>query len=422
MAKRQYVVKGTTFEVDGRYEVKKGVGQGAYGLICAAKDTLDGEQVAIKKITNAFEDAIDCKRMLREMRLLQHFQHENVLNLRDIMLPPSGNIEEWKDVYLVTELMDTDLHYIIHSKQALSDDHIQYFMYQVCTHHVLSCSPPSRAPTTAVWHSPWHTELASLHTELSLPRLPSLCQILRGLKAVHAAKVLHRDLKPGNLLVNKNCDLKICDFGLARGFDPSQSGGQQAALTEYVVTRWYRAPELIVENETYGPGIDIWSVGCILAEFLGRKAIFPGRDYLQQLRLIIETLGPPSAEDLKTINNPQAVEYIKALPRRPPVPWAKLYPEASPAALDLLKRMLAFDARERITAAEALRHEYLVALHKVNDEPDAEPFDFQFERDDVSEHELRRLIWDQLRNFHSDIPPAPNNNFISATPDSRMTD
>jgi len=84
--------------------------------------------------------------------------------------------------------------------------------------------------------------------------------------------VLHRDLKPGNLLVNKNCDLKICDFGLARGVDPSQKGVQQAALTEYVVTRWYRAPELLVENETYGPGIDIWSVGCILAEFLGRKA------------------------------------------------------------------------------------------------------------------------------------------------------
>lgn len=234
--------------------------------------------------------------------------------------------------------------------------------------------------------------------------------------------MLHRDLKPGNLLVNKNCDLKICDFGLARGFDPSQSGGQQAALTEYVVTRWYRAPELLVENETYGPGIDIWSVGCILAEFLGRKAIFPGRDYLQQLRLIIEILGPPSAEDLKTINNPQAVEYIKALPRRPPVPWTKLYPDASPAALDLLKRMLAFDARERITAAEALRHEYLVALHNVNDEPDAEPFDFQFERDDVSEHELRRLIWDQLRNFHKDIPAAPHLKITPAAPDTKMTD
>ena len=139
MGKRQYVVKGTTFDVDDRYEVAKGVGQGAYGLICAATDTKTNEQVAVKKIANAFEDAIDCKRMLREMRLLRHFKHENVLALRDIMLPPAGAITEWKDVYLVTELMDTDLHYIIHSKQSLSDDHIQYFVYQAVStppHHL----------------------------------------------------------------------------------------------------------------------------------------------------------------------------------------------------------------------------------------------------------------------------------------------
>ena len=87
--------------------------------------------MAIKKISNAFEDAIDCKRMLREMRLLQHFKHENVLCLKDIMMPNGGRIQDWKDVYLVTELLDTDLHYIIHSKQSLSDDHIQYFVYQI---------------------------------------------------------------------------------------------------------------------------------------------------------------------------------------------------------------------------------------------------------------------------------------------------
>jgi len=360
VAKRQYVVKGTTFEVDERYEVKKGVGQGAYGLICAAKDSTTGEQVAVKKISNAFEDATDCKRMLREMRLLQHFQHENVLALRDIMLPPPGRVADWKDVYLVTELLDTDLHYIIHSKQALTDDHIQYFVYQ----------------------------------------------ILRGLKAVHSAKVLHRDLKPGNLLVNKNCDLKICDFGLARGVDPGESGSQQ--LTEYVVTRWYRAPELLVENDTYDEGIDIWSVGCILAEFLGRKAIFPGRDYLQQLRLIIETLGPPSASDLSVIQNPQAVEYIKRLPNRAAVPFSTIYPNASAPAVDLLSKMLVFDPRKRISAAKALEHEYLLALHNVNDEPSAAPFDFKFEADDVTENQLRELIWEQLARFHTNIGPMPS--------------
>jgi len=365
--KRQYVVKGTTFEVDDRYEVKKGVGQGAYGLICAAKDTASEDQVAIKKISNAFEDAIDCKRMLREMRLLQHFKHENVLCLKDIMMPNGGRIQDWKDVYLVTELLDTDLHYIIHSKQALSDDHIQYFVYQ----------------------------------------------ILRGLKAVHSAKVLHRDLKPGNLLVNKNCDLKICDFGLARGVDTQDPAAQQV-LTEYVVTRWYRAPELLVENESYGPAIDIWSVGCILAEFLGRKALFPGRDYLQQLRLIVDTLGAPSASDLSMIGNPQAVEYIKALPKRERVPFERLYPNASREAINLLDKMLVFDPRKRITAAQALQHEYLAALHNVNDEPDSETFSFPFEKKDVTENELRGLIWEQLRRFHPEAGPTPKEFLVSS--------
>jgi mitogen-activated protein kinase 1/3 len=214
---------------------------------------------------------------------------------------------------------------------------------------------------------------------------------------------LHR--WPGNLLVNKNCDLKICDFGLARGVDLEANGSQQ--LTEYVVTRWYRAPELLVENERYDEKIDIWSVGCILAEFLGRKAIFPGRDYLQQLRLIIETLGTPTTSDLEVIQNPQAKEYIMKLPKRAPVNFQSLYPNASVQAVDLLSKMLAFDPAKRITAAQALEHEYLLALHNVNDEPSAEAFEFQFEAEETTENQLRELIWEQLRRFHPNVGGMP---------------
>lgn len=107
-------------------------------------------------------------------------------------------------------------------------------------------------------------------------------QLLRGLKYVHSANVLHRDLKPSNLFLNANCDLKIGDFGLAR------TTSETDFMTEYVVTRWYRAPELLLNCSEYTGAIDVWSVGCILGEIMTREPLFPGKDYVQQLRLITE--------------------------------------------------------------------------------------------------------------------------------------
>lgn len=114
-----------------------------------------------------------------------------------------------------------------------------------------------------------------------------LYQILRGLKYVHSANVLHRDLKPSNLLLNANCDLKVGDFGLAR------TTSETDFMTEYVVTRWYRAPELLLNCSEYTAAIDIWSVGCILGEILTRQPLFPGKDYVHQLRLITEVMNFP---------------------------------------------------------------------------------------------------------------------------------
>jgi serine/threonine protein kinase len=284
---KRYTICGMSFVTTKNYAVRKAVGQGAYGLVCSGRIVESGKLVAIKKIPKAFEDTVDCKRLLREIKILRHFKHDNVLGLHDILPPPTKTAKDWKDVYIVSELMDTDLHYIIHSKQPLTDEHFKYFLYQ----------------------------------------------ILRGVHAIHTAHVLHRDLKPGNLLVNKNCDLKICDFGLARAIDPTEekkgappllpphalprrrsrarAGRLRFAdptklrsplpcarlctdlgLTEYVVTRWYRAPELLVENQSYTTAIDVWAVGCIFAEMLGRKALFPGRDYLHQVRTIQHALSP----------------------------------------------------------------------------------------------------------------------------------
>ena len=346
---------GVTFDVGHRYDVGKAIGEGSFGLCRAARDRVRGTAVAIKKISNIFVSNDECKRVLREIRLLQHFDHDNILSLHDIVLATGSSGSAMggcpEDVYLVTDLMDTDLHHVIHSKQPLSDDHVQFFLYQ----------------------------------------------ILRGLKAIHSAGVLHRDLKPSNILVNKDCDLRICDFGLARGVSPSE---RASLLTEYVVTRWYRAPELLVSSDWYGEAIDVWSVGCILAEMLGRTPLFPGRDALSQLRLVVQTLGV-KPEEVEWVPSSKAVEYIRALAPPPPLPLEQRYPRAQPAALALLGGMLCFEPDRRASVSASLAHPYLSSLHTINDEPAAPRFVFD-EPTSHSERSLRRSLLEQARRFRPD--------------------
>lgn len=245
-------------------------------------------------------------------------------------------------------------------------------------------------------------------------------QILCGLKYIHSANVLHRDLKPGNLLVNADCELKIADFGLARGFsiDPEENAGY---MTEYVATRWYRAPEIMLSFQSYTKAstsnnthiafsrieltkaVDVWSVGCILAELLGGRPFFKGRDYVDQLNQILHYLGTPAEETLSRIGSPRAQEYVRNLPYMPKIPFSRLFPNANPDALDLLERMLAFDPAQRISVEEALEHRYLHIWHDASDEPTCPTtFDFHFEVvDDI--HEMRRMILDEVMSFRARV-------------------
>jgi len=165
---------------------------------------------------------------------------------------------------------------------------------------------------------------------------------LCGLKYIHSAKVIHRDIKPGNLLLNADCELKICDFGLSRGLVDSE----KEALTKYVVTRWYRAPEVLCACKEYDTEIDVWSVGCILAELHGREPLFPGEDYISQLELIFSILGSPSEDDLKFITNPRAVNWIQKLKKFPKIPFSRVYSGVNPLAVDLLEKMLVFNPKK----------------------------------------------------------------------------
>ncbi|EKM80734.1 hypothetical protein AGABI1DRAFT_112477 [Agaricus bisporus var. burnettii JB137-S8] len=361
MARHSFTALNSNFVVDAQYRMVKELGQGAYGCVIAAVHSSTGEGCAIKKITNINTKRILTKRCLREIKLLRHFRgHKNITCLydMDIVFRSDGNFDE---VYLYEELMEADLHAIIRSGQPLTDAHFQSFIYQ------------------------------------------TLC----GLKYIHSANVLHRDLKPGNLLVNADCELKICDFGLARGYSPgggtSRAAGNQGFMTEYVATRWYRAPEIMLSFANYTTAIDVWSIGCILAELLGGKPIYKGRDYVDQLNQILHYLGTPPEETLRRVGSPRAQDYIRSLPIKPRVPFSTLYPRANPLAIDLLGQMLHFDPIKRIGCEQALNHPYFAVWHDPADEPVCpSTFDFSFEEEDTIEG-MKKLIVEEVRSFRTEV-------------------
>ncbi|KAK6460229.1 kinase-like domain-containing protein [Scheffersomyces coipomensis] len=360
-------VYGQDFIINKSFKVTKELGQGAYGIVCAAKyddgsnnndnnsgSNGGGSQVAIKKVTNIFSKKILCKRALREVKLLQFFRgHKNITCLYDLDVIPNPITGKFNEIYLYEELMECDMHQIIRSNQPLTDQHYQSFIHQI------------------------------------------LC----GLKYIHSADVLHRDLKPSNILVNADCELKICDFGLARGYseNPEKNAG---FLTEYVATRWYRAPEIMLCMTNYSKAIDVWSVGCILAEFLGRQPLFRGQNYIDQLLKILSVLGTPSEESLQKIGSIRAQEYVRGLEKMEKVKFAELFPNSNPEAIDLLEKMLTFDPYERITVDDALKHPYLSLWHDPQEEPECQvKFDFaSFEQLD-EEEDIKALMLEEVRNF-----------------------
>lgn len=331
---------GTVFETTSRYSDLNPIGMGAFGLVCSAKDTLTNQNVAIKKVMKPFSTPILAKRTYRELKLLNHLRHENLISLEDIFLSPL------EDIYFVTDLQGTDLNRLLTSRP-LEKQFVQYFLYQ----------------------------------------------ILRGLKYVHSAGVIHRDLKPSNILVNENCDLKICDFGLARVQDPQMTG--------YVSTRYYRAPEIMLTWQKYDTEVDIWSVGCIFAEMIEGKPLFPGKDHVHQFSIITELLGSPPSGVIDTICSENTLKFVQSLPYRDPIPLTERFKDVEPDAVDLLSKMLVFDPRKRITAAEALSHPYLAPYHDPTDEPVAEEkFDWSFNNADLPVENWKIMMYSEILDFH----------------------
>ncbi|KAL6500038.1 Mitogen-activated protein kinase 9 [Orobanche gracilis] len=375
------------------YEIQEVVGKGSYGVVAAAVDTHTGKKVAIKKINNIFDHVSEATRILREIKLLRLLRHPDIVEIKHIMLPPCRR--EFKDIYVVFELMETDLHHVIKTNDDLTPGHHQFFLYQ----------------------------------------------LLRALKYIHSANVFHRDLKPKNILANADCKLKICDFGLARA---SFGGDAPSAVfwTDYVATRWYRAPELCGSFfSKYTPAIDIWSIGCIFAEMVTSKPLFPGKNVVHQLDLITDLLGSPSAEAISRviaklpkglvylqrnhescqitkplcsylvgIRNEKARRYLSSMRKKPPVPLSQRFPNIDPLALRLLARLIAFDPKDRPSAEEALADPYFHGLANVEDEPSTEPiskFEFEFERRTITKDDVRELIYREQTDLGVSSPDAP---------------
>ncbi|KAI6223466.1 Cell division protein kinase 7 [Aphelenchoides besseyi] len=284
-----------------RYETIKHLGEGQFANVFMAKDLMTGDVVAIKKIKlgsrSETADGIN-RTALREIKLLQEIQHDNVITLRDVF-------GRRTNIQLVFDFMDTDLENLIRD-----------------TNIILTAS-----------------------------HIKNMClQMLLGVEYLHLHWILHRDLKPNNLLMNGNGRMKIADFGLARFF-----GSPNRIYTHQVVTRWYRCPELLYGARAYGTGVDIWSVGCIIAELLLRVPFFAGESDLDQLCKIYSVLGIPTDEEWPERKELHDYVIINESGR---IELSTIFTAASPALIQLMGHCLKVNPNHRCTCTVALQSDY----------------------------------------------------------------
>mmetsp|Transcript_21628 Transcript_21628/g.64752 ORF Transcript_21628/g.64752 Transcript_21628/m.64752 type:complete len:300 (+) Transcript_21628:143-1042(+) len=285
-----------------RYQRIDKIGEGTYGVVYKASDKATGEIVALKKIRLEAEDEGIPSTAIREISLLKELQHPNIVRLYDV-------VHTERRLTLVFEYLDQDLKkYLDICEGGLETTILKSFLYQL------------------------------------------LC----GVAFCHTHRVLHRDLKPQNLLINREGKLKLADFGLARAF-----GIPVRSYTHEVVTLWYRAPDVLMGSRTYSTPVDIWSIGCIFAEMATSKPLFAGTSESDQLKRIFKTLGTPTQDSYPSlVELPDYNHDLHATHYPPPVSFADIAPQIDRLGISLLSQMLAFDPLQRCSAADAIKHTY----------------------------------------------------------------
>jgi len=283
-----------------KYQKIEKIGEGTYGVVYKAKNRASGELVALKKIRLEAEDEGIPSTAIREISILKELQHPNIVRLHDV-------IHTEKKLTLVFEYLDQDLKKFLDSSDGLDSRTIKSSLYQ----------------------------------------------LLRGVSFCHDRRVLHRDLKPQNLLINKDFELKLADFGLARAF-----GIPVRSYTHEVVTLWYRAPDVLMGSRKYSTPVDLWSVGCIFGEMAASRPFFPGTSDHDQLQRIFRVLGTPSEETWPSMVD--LPEYKKEVIKDhyEPTPLINVAPKLCEQGIDLLSQMLKYEPSQRISAKAALVHPY----------------------------------------------------------------
>ncbi|XP_017783565.1 PREDICTED: cyclin-dependent kinase 10 isoform X2 [Nicrophorus vespilloides] len=286
------------------FEKLNRIGEGTYGIVYRAKDTVSDKIVALKKVRMDLErDGVTIS-SLREIQILLTCRHENIVQLKEVVV---GKSLESSSIFLAMEYCEQDLASLLDNMQ----------------------TPFTESQVKCI-----------------------MLQVLRGLRYLHHNFIVHRDLKVSNLLMTDKGCVKIADFGLARWF-----GVPLRPMTPHVVTLWYRAPELLLQAPTQTTSVDMWAAGCILGELLGHKPLLPGRTEIQQLELIVDLLGTPSDTIWPGFSNLPALQNY-TLKQQPYNNLKQKFPWLSGAGLRLLNFLFMYDPRKRATAEECLQSSY----------------------------------------------------------------
>lgn len=286
-----------------KIEKNGAVGEGTYGVVYKAKDRQTGDFVALKRIRLEVEDEGIPSTTLREISVLRQLKHPNIVELSDV-------IQSDGRLYLVFEFVDKDLKkYMEACEGPLTPEVIKNYTYQM----------------------------------------------VKGLEFCHVRGVMHRDLKPQNILVSRDGKLKLADFGLARAFVPPIR-----PFTHEVVTLWYRPPEILLGCKTYALPVDMWAVGAILAEMVTKRPLFQGDSEIDELYKIFRKTGTPNEEVWEGVTALQ--DWNEAFPVWPSLQISRFVPGLEAAGVELIEQLIPLDPKKRLSAGEALRHEYFADI------------------------------------------------------------